>query len=139
MDSGMWAAIIGSAILVFGGGIGWLFTGHMKGTKDDAAAAQIRADQAHDKSHELEVLVLEQRAVHAEEMRKGQIALLQYQLLVANEYVKKSDHDAVVTDILRKMEGQNRQMSEGFTALRQHIDTKFEQVAIQLNAKQDRH
>lgn len=138
MDSGMWAAIIGSVILVCGGGVGWLFTGHMKGTKEDAAAAQERADQAHGKSHDLEVLVLKQRAEHTEDIRKVQVASLEYQLYVSNNFVKKPDHDAIVTEIFRKMENQDAQMSNGFSALRTFLDNKFDQITLQLNSKQDR-
>src|SRR5579859_2526710 len=111
MDSGMWAAIVGSVILVCCGGVGWLATSHLSSTKEDAEAA-------HNKAHALEVLVLEQRALHSEEMRKSQVAMLEYQLYVANTYVKKDDHSEIITEIFRKLDNQDRQMSSNFSDIR---------------------
>jgi hypothetical protein len=138
MDSGMWDAIAGSAVLVVCGFIGWFFLSHTSSMKADSRAAHAKAEEAHNKAHSLELAVLEQRAIHAEEMRKSHVALLEYQLLVANNYVRKIEYDGVISEVFRKLEGQDREQDRNFSEMRTWLNTKFETLASQINLKQDR-
>jgi hypothetical protein len=127
----MWAAIVGSVILVGGSVIGYLITSHLGHTQKNAV-------DAHAKAHSLELTVMEQRASHAEEMRKTQVELLEYKLYVSNEFVRKDDHSDVITEIFRKLDNQNQQQDSSFREIRKWLDSKFENLANQLNSKQDR-
>lgn len=131
MDTGMWEAIVGSLILLGGGGVGVLFWTHMTKAQDGAEAA-------FKKAHSLEVTVLEQRAIHTEEMRKAQVALLEYQLHASTFFVPKADHADVINEIFRKLENQDRQQTTNFTEIRNWLNTKFEALATQISNKQDR-
>ena len=131
METGMWEAIVGSVILLGGGGVGVLFWTHMTNAQSDAEAA-------YQKAHSLEVTVLEQRAVHTEEMRKAQVALLEYQLHASGYFVPKTDHTDVIAEIFRKLENQDRQQTANFSEIRTWLNSKFEALATQISNKQDR-
>jgi hypothetical protein len=131
MGTEMWAAIVGSLVLVVCGGVGTLFWTHMTKSQEDA-------ENAHTKAHNLEMKVLQQQAEHTEAMRKAERQILEHQLEVANNYVKKSDHDGVVAEIFRKLDNQDRQNANGFASLRTWLDAKFDKVAQDLHGKQDR-
>lgn len=132
MSTEIWAAIIGSLVLVVVTGVGVLFWSHMTDSKEDSAAA-------HRKAHDLEIDMHRQATYHSEELRKADRALLEHKILVSNEYVRKSDHSEIITEVFRKLENQDKQMSAGFSGLRQWLDSKFEQFGTQLANKQDRH
>lgn len=134
----MWDALAGSAVLVIFGFIGWFFLSHTESMKKDSEAAHAKAEAAHTKAHHLELTVLEQRAIHAEEMRKSQVAFLEYQVQVANTLVRKSEYDGTIGEIFRKMEGQDREQDRNFSEMRTWLNAKFETLTQQINSKQDR-
>jgi hypothetical protein len=131
MSIEIWAAIIGSLVLLIFTGIGVLFWAHMTEAKEDAT-------KAHEKAHELEVQVSQQQAKHSEELRVLERQMLTNQLEMARDYVRKPDYDSTVTEMFRKLEKQDRQVADGFAGLRSWIDGKFDTFATQLNGKQDR-
>jgi hypothetical protein len=66
------------------------------------------------------------------------VELLEYKLYVSNEFVRKDDHSDVITEIFRKLDNQNQQQDSSFREIRKWLDSKFENLANQLNSKQDR-
>lgn len=131
MGPEIWAAIVGSLVLAGVTGVGILFWSHM-------TSAQRDANEAHEKAHKLEVTILASRVEHSEEIRKHERALLEHKLHVSNDFVRKSDHDNIVTEIFRKLENQDRQVAQGFSGLRSWLDTKFDTIASQLHTKADK-
>lgn len=128
----MMQAIIGSLVLVFCGGIGTVFWAHLSETKENAK-------HAHSKAHHLETKQLEQRAIHAEEVRRLEVMMLQHQVDAHTLFVRKVDHDTITAEIFRKLEAQDRQTVSAFSELRTWLNTKFDSLAAQLNTKQDKH
>lgn len=128
----MLQAIIGSLVLVICGGIGTVFWSHLSDTKENAK-------HAHSKAHHLETKQLEQRATHAEEMRRLEVMLMQQQVDAHALFVRKTDHDAITAEVFRKLESQDRQTVSAFSELRTWLNTKFDSLATQLNTKQDKH
>jgi len=128
----MWAAIIGSLVLLVGTGAGVIFWAHISNATEQAKAAHFRA-------HENEKAHLEQRANHVEEMRKLEGMMLRQEIATLEGFVRKADHDAVTSEIFRKLEAQDRQTVSAFTELRTWLNSKFDSLATQLNTKQDKH
>lgn len=131
MDSGMWAAIVGSVILVAGSGVGVLFWTHMTSAASDAESARAKA-------HSLEVTLLEHKAGNEHQMRVVEVAFLEYKVHVANEYVKRGEHSAMMGEIFRKLDEQDKQGNQNFREFRAFIDGKFADIAREINNKQDR-
>jgi hypothetical protein len=134
----MWDAVVGSLVLVGCGFIGWFFLSHTGRMARETEAAHTKADAAHNKAHSLELAVLEQRAIHAEEMRKSQVSFLEYQVQVANTLVRKSEYDVAIGEVFRKLEDQDRDQDRNFTDMRTWLNNKFETLHNQINSKQDR-
>lgn len=120
MSTELWAAIIGSAVLIVGGGVGTLFWTHMSDLKKTAEEAQKAAADA-------QLARLQDAALFAADLKRVELALYEHKLEVANRHIKREDFNPVLTEIFAKIEG----LSERF-------DVKLEAVVRRLESKQDR-
>lgn len=86
MSTELWAAVIGSVLLIAGGGVGTLFWTHMSDLKKTAEEAQKAAADA-----QLDA------ALFAADLKRVELALYEHKLEVANRHIKREDFTPVLS------------------------------------------
>jgi translation elongation factor EF-Ts len=130
----MWAAIVGSGVLVLGGLIGWVISW----LRSEASEAVQAAATAQEHSHKVERDFLAYQAKAAENLRVVEVTYLEYKLYVSNEYVRRGDQSAVLSEIFRKIEGLTTLVGDMGEKMQERFDARMKAIENRIDGKEDK-
>lgn len=134
MTGEMWAAVVGSGVLVMGGLIGWVITW----LKSEANDADDKAAAASVKAHELETDFLSYKALVANDLRVVERAFLEYKLYVSDEFVKRGDQSPILSEIFRKIESLTAEVRNSGEQMQNRFEQRIREIEKNVSNKEDR-